>query len=636
MSFFEELKRRNVVRVGIAYAITAWLLVQVADILFEAIGTPPWVMQALLVFLAVGFFVALFFAWAFELTPEGVKRETSIDRTDSIAPQTGKKLDRAIILGLAAVIVIMGVERVWFAGQDSAPPAVETAQSASTGQQTTPDTELAESESGKGLNDQRQESVAVLPFAAMSSGEDDEYFADGLTEEILNSLAGLPELLVTARTSSFHFKGKDLPIPEIARTLGVDHVVEGSVRRAGERVRITAQLIRADDGFHLWSDTYDRTLEDVFAVQEDIAENIAETLDVVLDEDKRQKMRDAGIGNVEAFIAFQKGMAGYDLAHTVENPTTELPAANAWLDQALAIVPDIDSALYLRSDLYGHILMEHASGRQRHSEEALQEALAEIKSSLARSAQSARNESLRAIIEAEAMIFSDDWSRIPGLLDLAYSTGYCNPVNWLAEFTYPFSHAAQLATQQAEFARCDPLAGWPIVAGGSALIWDGRPEQAFELADDFLARAPFNSWVDDTKFSAKLAMVGWENDPYMFGPTPVGSTFNIPRIVFSYAALGQMDRARSELDKSTAGHRLSELEALGVAAAFGDRDEANRLAGLIDERAGGFLALSIAVSGCRCGAPFDLEATPNYKRGIEQAGFTWPPPSPIRFPAKDW
>ncbi len=133
------------------------------------------------------------------------------------------------------------------------------------------------------------QSVAVLPFTSMSSGEDDSYFADGLTEEILNSLSRLPELLVTARTSSFHFKDKNLPVPEIAATLGVDHVVEGSVRRSGERVRITAQLIRAEDGFHLWSDTYDRTLEDVFAVQEDIAENIAETLDVVLNEDKRKQ-----------------------------------------------------------------------------------------------------------------------------------------------------------------------------------------------------------------------------------------------------------------------------------------------------------------------------------------------------------
>jgi TolB-like protein len=636
MSFIDELKRRNVVRVAIAYAVTGWLLVQVADILFEAIGTPPWVMLALLVFLGVGFFIALFFAWAFELTPEGIKREQDVDRTESITPQTGKKLDRAIILGLAAVIVIMAIERVWFAGQDASPPAAVTVQPIADDQQTALVAEVTESEPGGSTGDQQQRSIAVLPFTAMSSGEDDEYFADGLTEEILNSLAGLPELLVTARTSSFHFKGKELPIPEIARTLGVDHVVEGSVRRAGERVRITAQLIRAQDGFHLWSDTYDRTLEDVFAVQEDIAANIAETLDVVLDEEKRRMMRDAGIGNVEAFIAFQKGMAGYDLAHTVSDPATLLAVANEWLDKSLAIVPDIDSALYLRSDLYGHLLMDNATGEKQHPPELLQDALEEIAISLTKSARAARNEPLRAIIEAESLIFSDDWSRIPGLLNLAFTSGYCNPVNWLAEFTYPFTHASLLAALQEDNARCDPLAGWPVVAGGSALIWDGQPERATEMAEAFLARAPFNPWVDDTRFSARLAMEGWEDDPYMFGPTPEGSNFSIPRIVQAYAALGQMDKARAELDKWTAGNSMNDLESLTVAVIFGDRAAANRLAALIDSRIGGPLALSVAVSGCHCGAVFDLEAAPNYQRGIEQAGFTWPPPTRIRYPAKKW
>ena len=143
----------------------------------------------------------------------------------------------------------------------------------------------------------------MLPFVPLSSGEDDGYFADGLTEEILNSLAQLPELRVTARTSSFFFKGQNLLVPEIASRLGVAHVVEGSVRRDGERLRIAAQLIRASDNFHLWSQTYDRTRDDVFAVQEDIAENIAEVLGVVLDDAAREVMRRAGIRDVEAFIA---------------------------------------------------------------------------------------------------------------------------------------------------------------------------------------------------------------------------------------------------------------------------------------------------------------------------------------------
>jgi tetratricopeptide (TPR) repeat protein len=280
--------------------------------------------------------------------------------------------------------------------------------------------------------------------------------------------------------------------------------------------------------------------------------------------------------------------------------------------------------------------MDNATGEKQHPPELLQDALEEIAISLTKSARAARNEPLRAIIEAESLIFSDDWSRIPGLLNLAFTSGYCNPVNWLAEFTYPFTHASMLVAHQEEYARCDPLAGWPVVAGGSAMIWDGQPERAIEMADAFLARAPFNPWVDDKRFSAKLAMEGWEEDPYMFGPTPEGSSFDIPRIIYAYAALGQIDKAQAELDKSIAGNSINDQEALTMAAIFGNRTEANRLAALIDSRIGGSLALSVAVSGCFCGAVFDLEAAPNYQRGIEQAGFTWPPPTRIRYPAKGW
>ncbi len=246
MSFFKELKRRNVFRVGIAYTVATWLLIQVTDIIFPRIGLPDSAVTLVIALLAIGFVPALIFAWAFEMTPDGIKREKDVDRTQSLTPQTGKKLDRVIIAGLALVILGMAIERVWFAGQDQ-PAAAQAAAEAQPAQAETSTGTIA------GEDPDHRESVAVLPFTAMSSGEDDGYFADGLTEEILNSLARLPELLVTARTSSFHFKDQNMPVPEIAATLGVMNVVEGSVRRSGERVRITAQLIRAEDGFHLWS-----------------------------------------------------------------------------------------------------------------------------------------------------------------------------------------------------------------------------------------------------------------------------------------------------------------------------------------------------------------------------------------------
>ena len=269
MSFFAELSRRNVIRVGVAYVVVAWVVAQVAEFAFENFGAPDWVLKSVVVMLALGLPLVLVFAWAFELTPEGIKLEKEVDRSQSITSQTGRKLDRTIIIVL---LIALG----WFAWDKFGETPAPAPTTAATETETTTEEAMA-------ADSTAQKSVAVLPFVAMSSGPDDEYFADGLTEEILNSLAQLPELLVTARTSAFSFKGQDLPIQEIALTLGVRHIVEGSVRRSGERLRVTAQLIRAEDGFHLWSENFDSTSADTISVQENVAEKIATALDVVLD-----------------------------------------------------------------------------------------------------------------------------------------------------------------------------------------------------------------------------------------------------------------------------------------------------------------------------------------------------------------
>jgi len=180
------------------------------------------------------------FAWVFELTPEGVKRDSEVDHSQSITRRMGRKLDRAIIVILALAVSLLLFDKfVLTATVPAPPPSVEIVADGGAAGQAVP---APVSDSGK--------SVAVLPFVAMSNGPDDDYFSDGLTEEIINGLAQVPDLLVTARTSAFHFKGQNLPVADIARQLGVAHVVEGSVRRAGEQLRITAQLVRAADGFH--------------------------------------------------------------------------------------------------------------------------------------------------------------------------------------------------------------------------------------------------------------------------------------------------------------------------------------------------------------------------------------------------
>ena len=269
MRLFEELKRRNVFRVAIGYVITAWLLLQVVDLVLENINAPDWVMQVFMLALAIGFPLAVFFAWAFEMTPEGVKRESEVDRSQSITPQTGQKLNRTIILVLVLAVAFLLYKQL---GNQSQTPVVIT-QSEQTSE--TSSTPPVMTESGP-------VTIAVLPFVNMSSDPEQEYFSDGITEEILNRLAKVSELQVAARTSVFTFKGQHQDIRQIGEMLGVGNILEGSVRRDGEQVRITAQLIRASDGFHLWSETYDRKLENIFAIQDDIASKIAAALQISL------------------------------------------------------------------------------------------------------------------------------------------------------------------------------------------------------------------------------------------------------------------------------------------------------------------------------------------------------------------
>ena len=281
MSFFTELQRRNVFRVGIAYAVAAWVLLQVVDLVLENIAAPDWVMKVFMLSVAVGFPVAVIIAWAFEMTPEGIKRESQVDRTQSIVQTTGRKLDRIIIGFLAVAVVFLLIDPFEYRGTaepvvtDKASPVSEVALSEPAPVDAGDDTQ------NDGVSPD-EASVAVLPFVNMSSDPEQEYFSDGISEEILNVLTRIPNLKVAARTSSFQFKGKNLDVAEIGRQLRVNHVLEGSVRKSGTTLRITTQLIEAETGFHLWSQTFDRKLEDVFAIQDEIAAAIATELETRL------------------------------------------------------------------------------------------------------------------------------------------------------------------------------------------------------------------------------------------------------------------------------------------------------------------------------------------------------------------
>jgi len=284
MSFIKELKRRNVIRVAIAYAFVAWLLIEVSATTFPMLKLPEWAATLVTVLLMIGFPVALIFAWAYEMTPEGLKKEKDVVRSESITHITGRKLDFIIIGVLAVALVLFAVER--FVLLPDRAPATDALQ------------EIIATEV--------QQSIAVLPFVNMSPDPDQEYFADGLSEELLNLLAKIPELKVIARTSSFTFKGKNEDVRVIGQTLGVKTVLEGSVRKSGEIVRITAQLADVSDGSHIWSETYDRTMTDIFAVQDDVAAAIIDALQIHIG---TNPTRGRPTENTEAYTLFLKARA---------------------------------------------------------------------------------------------------------------------------------------------------------------------------------------------------------------------------------------------------------------------------------------------------------------------------------------
>jgi len=293
-SLFRELKRRNVIRVALVYIVAAWLLLQVADVVLNNIEAPNWVFQTILLLVVLGFPFAVIFAWAFELTPEGLKKEKDVDRSESITHDTGRKLDFIIIAVLVLALVYFTVDKYVIDPAQEEALATASPQAEKSRETVTPEM-----------------SIAVLPFVNMSSDPEQEFFSDGISEELLNMLAQFPGLRVAARTSSFQFKGMNQDIAKIADTLHVAHILEGSVRKSGTRLRITAQLIKADDGFHLWSHSYDRELDDIFAVQNDIAAAISEALKVklALDMASGTAQRPAVIqaANTQAYEAYLRG-----------------------------------------------------------------------------------------------------------------------------------------------------------------------------------------------------------------------------------------------------------------------------------------------------------------------------------------
>ena len=322
MNFIAELKRRNVIRMAGLYLVGAWLITQVAATLLPVFEAPGWVMKTIVGILAMGFIPAMIFAWVFELTPDGLKRDSEIPEAQSIAPQTARKMERSILVLFAIALAFFGFDKFYLAPEREAALVAITTQT------------LIKQEAIKDKKES-ENSIAVLPFVNMSGKADEDYFSDGMTEELLNVLAKVPQLKVVARTSVFQFKGKSGDVREIGNKLGVAHILEGSVRRDGQQVRITAQLVRVSDGFHIWSETYDRELKSVFALQDEIALRIGESLTKSLVVAGSTPVREAV--DPAAYDEFLKG-------RSLLRQRTDLPMAIRHFQKATALAPDFAAA----------------------------------------------------------------------------------------------------------------------------------------------------------------------------------------------------------------------------------------------------------------------------------------------------
>ena len=352
MSFFNELKRRNVFRVGIAYTITSWLLIQVADVLFDSIGAPPWVMQAMFVLLVAGLVIALIFAWAFEMTPEGVKREKDVDRNQSIASQTGRKLNNTILVLMALAIAYLLFDK--FSGR--AQPETDHFSQQASGQTTetneksalTPVETIDQAETKEEQTISKQ-SIAVLPFANRSNSEDDVFFTDGIHDDLLTQLAKIGDLKVISRTSMMKYRGTEKTIPEIASELGVSNILEGGIQRAGKRIRINAQLIDVSTDEHLWAETFDRemTMENIFDIQTEITRQIVTAVKGQLTESDQQSLGHQPTDNLEAYEAYLQAKAAMNDA---DYSQTKFIRAQPWAERAVKLDPGFAEAW--------HILME--------------------------------------------------------------------------------------------------------------------------------------------------------------------------------------------------------------------------------------------------------------------------------------
>ena len=511
MGLVSELKRRNVLRMAVLYVLAAWVIMQVAEVVIALASLPAWAGSLVLTVLAIGFPIALVLSWFYEITPEGLALEKDVASKDSITRITGRRMDFIVIALLAAAVILFAVHTWW--------PIAPT-----------------------------DKSVAVLAFENMSGDPEQEYFSDGISEELLNTLAKIDDLRVISRSSSFSFKGKEIDVTTIAKELNVAHVLDGSVRKMGDSVRITAQLVDASTDSHLWSETFDRelTTENIFAIQSDIAAAIAGKLRTTLSRQDQVNLRNVPTSSLEAYQSYWLGKQ-----RMFSRASTSLEQAIEYFEQATNIDPEFALAYVGLADTY--MLLGDYAGMSLN--EMLENAEPAIRKALTLDDELAEAYVARGAIRAKVGDYAaaiDAFQRAIEL-DPSYSKAY----HWYGDvlLTHLQQPDAALPLLQRAYA-LDPVSPPLIVTVGQTLVGLGRFEEALEYYQKALEIEP--------AYASTYYLIG-SLHAYAYGRLDLGVRWSLesyardPRYIFNlyglgiyYLALGDDQEAEHWIDQALA------------------------------------------------------------------------------------
>ena len=547
-NFFAELKRRNVYKVAVAYAVVAWLTIQAASIFLPAFNAPQWAMQIIILILVVGFPIALAFSWAFEITPEGIVRESEVNPDASVTHHTGRK-----IVALTIVLAVLATGLLIF--QFVRPRSTSSPRQS----------EAATVPSSK--------SIAVLPFDNLSGDPQNAYFSEGVQDEILTRLAKIAELKVISRTSTQRFKSAPNDLRQIAQQLGVANILEGSVQRANNQVRVNVQLINAVTDAHLWADTYDRKLTDIFAVESDIAKTIADTLQAKLTGSEKIAITTKPTENPEAHELYLKGRYFWN-----RRTGANLQKAVEYFEQAIAKDPKYALAysgladchvllpVYPELGSYPRDEMPKALAAA-HKAVDLDDSLAEAHTSLARA--------LASDLQLSAAI-----SEFKRAIEL--NPSYATAHQWFGECLQSQGRVEEGLAELTRAQQVDPLSLVNNALVGFALDTVGKSNEAIaqlrrtiEMDPSFANTHGMLGNVLENQGQLKEAVVEYEKS-HSLGADPIAAA----QLARAYFLVGRKAEAQQFWDKLKALSERQYVPAYSLAlvqSAFGDKDEALRL-----------------------------------------------------------